>query len=87
MKTLVQTRVDCETKKEAEMILNRLGLSLNDGIRMFINQVTLNKGIPFQPLIPREPNEETRKVIEETEKGVNCASFHSVDDLFEDLDI
>lgn len=87
MNSVVQTRIDAKTKKEAELILKRLGLSLNDGIRMFINQVTLNKGIPFQPVIPQVPNEETRKVIEDTENGKNCASFDSVEALFEDLGI
>lgn len=60
MNTVVQTRIDAKTKKEAELILKQLGLSLNDGIRMFISQVTLNKGIPFMPIIPRELNQESK---------------------------
>lgn len=70
MNTVVQTRIDEKTKK-AELILKQLDLSLHDGIRMFISQVTRNKRIPFMPIIPRELNQESKQVIEETEKGIN----------------
>lgn len=87
MNSLIQTRIDSKKKKEAETILNQLGLSLNDGIRMFICQVTLAKGIPFMPLIPRELNETSKQVIKDTEQGINCEKFNTCEELFQDLGI
>ncbi|MFI3242609.1 MAG: type II toxin-antitoxin system RelB/DinJ family antitoxin [Alphaproteobacteria bacterium] len=87
MNTVIQTRIDSQTKQNAEAILKRLGLTLNDGIRMFVNQVTLNKGIPFMPIIPSDFNEETLQVIDDLDNSVNCAKFNTTDELFEDLGI
>lgn len=88
MNTVIQTRIDTKTKEKAEAILGQLGISLNDGIRMFINQVNLNRGIPFTPALPKDfPNEETKKIIRDTDKGINCAKFDNAQELFDDLGI
>ena len=43
----VYTRVDPETKEQAEAILNQLGIPMSNAIGMFLKQVVLHRGIPF----------------------------------------
>ena len=44
----VYTRVDPETKEQAEAILNQLGIPMSNAIGMFLKQVVIHRGIPFE---------------------------------------
>ena len=57
--SVIQARVDLAAKKEAEAVLARLGITLSDGIRLFISQVAIDRGLPFRPKLGEEPNMET----------------------------
>ena len=48
----VFTRVDPETKEQAEAILNQLGIPMSNAIGMFLKQVVMQRGIPFEMKIP-----------------------------------
>lgn len=48
----VYTRVDPETKEQAEAILTQLGIPMSNAIGMFLKQVVLQHGIPFEMKIP-----------------------------------
>ncbi|HCT90947.1 MAG TPA: type II toxin-antitoxin system antitoxin, RelB/DinJ family [Lachnospiraceae bacterium] len=48
----VYTRVDPETKEQAETILNQLGIPMSNAIGMFLKQVVLQRGIPFDMKLP-----------------------------------
>ena len=48
----VFTRVDPETKEQAEMILNQLGIPMSNAIGMFLKQVVLQRGMPFEMRLP-----------------------------------
>lgn len=89
MNTLVQTRIDAKTKKEAEAIVNQLGISLNEAIRMFLNQVTIHKGIPFKPTLIAEenytPNAKLKKIIDEVETGKNLTEYNNTNEMWEEL--
>ena len=41
-------RINDEIKKEVTPILNDLGISLSEAINMFLHQIKLTNGIPFQ---------------------------------------
>ncbi|MDR1011382.1 MAG: type II toxin-antitoxin system RelB/DinJ family antitoxin [Opitutaceae bacterium] len=45
--TYVRARVDEQLKNDAESILAQLGLTTAESIRLFLSQVRLRKGIPF----------------------------------------
>jgi len=60
--TDVRSQVSPELKRDAERILGALGLSLSDGIRLFLRQVVKEKAIPFET---RVPNAATRAAVEE----------------------
>lgn len=81
MKTAaVHSRIQPEIKEKAEGILQRLGLSPTEAIRMFYTQITLRNGLPFDVAIP---NEETIKALEDSRNGHNLERFDSTDELFE----
>lgn len=48
----VFTRVDPETKEQAEAILNQLGIPMSNAIGMFLKQVVMHRGIPFDMKLP-----------------------------------
>ena len=48
----VFTRVDPETKEQAEIILNQLGIPMSNAIGMFLRQIVIQRGIPFEMKLP-----------------------------------
>ena len=48
----VFTRVDPETKEQAETILNQLGIPMSNAIGMFLKQIVMQRGIPFEMKLP-----------------------------------
>ena len=50
--SVIQTRVQTSLRKKTDAILKRLGLTTPDAIRMFLEQVVLHRGIPFDVRIP-----------------------------------
>ena len=47
--TNVTIRVDKDVKKQAEVLLNDLGLNLSSAINMFLHQAIAEQAIPFNP--------------------------------------
>lgn len=45
--TYVRARVDVRLKRESEQILEALGLTTTEAIRIFLHQVRLHRGLPF----------------------------------------
>ena len=80
---VIQARIDPEIKKEAQKILRALNISLSEAISLYLTQVTLHKGIPFEVKIP---NETTLAAIESAETGKELKQVDSVEHLFEDLE-
>jgi DNA-damage-inducible protein J len=46
--TFVRARVDSRLKKETEKILDGLGLTTAEAIRIYLHQIRLHKGLPFE---------------------------------------
>lgn len=44
----IYVRIDPETKKEAETVLNKVGLTMSQAITLFIKQLIIHNGIPFE---------------------------------------
>ena len=78
----IQTRINPELKQKAQAIFSKLNLSMSEAISLYLTQVTLHRGIPFEIKIP---NELTLKTLNDIEKGKNIKKVSSVDELFEEL--
>jgi len=79
----VQVRVNEQTKAEAKGVFEALDMSMSEAICLFLRQVVLRRGIPFDVKIP---NELTAKTLAASEKGIDLHRASGVDDLFEELD-
>ena len=79
----VQVRVDEQTKAQAKKVLDALHLSMSEAICLFLRQVVLHRGIPFEVKIP---NALTRETLEKSEQGVDLHTASSVDELLKELD-
>lgn len=75
----IHSRIDPETKRKAESILHRLGMSPTEAIRIFYTQITLHNGLPFTVEIP---NEETEMALEDSRSGRNLERSGSHSELF-----
>ena len=48
----IQIRADAEVKKTADSIFNKLGITMSDGINIFLRQVNMHGGFPFEVKLP-----------------------------------
>jgi len=63
-------RVEPELKEKADAILARLGMSPSDAVNIFLSQVVLKEGLPFEVRIPRPAKEEAIEwLMSEIQKG------------------
>ncbi len=79
----IQARVDPEIKKNAQKILSALNISMSEAISMYLSQINLHKGIPFEVKIP---NSLTARTLKESEDGKELHTVADVDELFQELD-
>ena len=49
----VFVRVEPEIKKQAEQVLEQLGIPMSNAVGMFLRQVVLQRGIPFEMKLPQ----------------------------------
>lgn len=53
--TTLNIRIDEKTKSSAFKVLSSMGLDMSSAIKVFLNQVIIEKGLPFKPT--RSPKE------------------------------
>lgn len=78
----VRSRVEPDVKESATQVLAACGLSLSDGIRLFLRQVVAERGLPFEVKVP---NAVTQAAMAEA-RAVGKARFASVDELVSELE-
>ena len=79
---MITTRVDPDLKADAEKVLRKLGISTTEAINLFLSQVRLRRGLPFDVKIP---NKTTLKAMKDAEEGRNLSSYDSLDKFFEKM--
>lgn len=77
LKETTSVKLDKEAKEQAKLIFKELGITMGDAFNMFLSQVNLHHGMPFEVKIP---NAATKKVIKEARLGENVNDF-SLDEL------
>ncbi len=82
----IQARIDAKVKTDAQKILDKLNISMSEAISMYLTQVALYRGIPFELKIPEIPNELTAATLRKSEEGKELNEVGSVDELFEELE-
>lgn len=84
----IHIRIEPAVKKKVEKILDSLGMTTAEAINIYLRQIILNSGIPFEIKNPKF-NEETLKAIDEAEKieknPEKYKSYNTVEKFMEDL--
>lgn len=82
--TVVRARIDEQLKREVENVLGELGLSISEAISLFMAQIRLHRGIPFDI---RVPTEETLETFQDTDADRNLIRCKDARDMFDKLGI
>ncbi len=82
MRQTTSIKLDPTVKQEAQEIFAQLGLTLGEAVNLFLNQVRLKRGIPFEIKIP---NEVTKQVMMDIQSGVNIEEI-ALEDLVKEMD-
>lgn len=86
-------RVDPDVKKQAESILNELGIPMSNAIGIFLKQITIHGGIPFEIKIPSNKpvfyddltEEQLNKVIYDGMADIENGYLTSAKDVIEEM--
>jgi len=81
----ITARIEPKLKARAARVLTAVGVSTTDAITMFLRQVVLRNGLPFEV---RVPNAKTKKAIEELENPAarsKLKRYATTDELFADV--
>lgn len=82
----IHIRIDSDLKESASCLLEQLGISTSEAIKIFLNQVVLSRGLPFEVRLPKY-NEETELAMKEArEVSKSGKGFKDIDLLFKELD-
>jgi len=81
--SIIRSRIDPVVKEEANQILKSMGMTLSDGIRLFLYQVIANKALPF---IIKAPNKVTQEAMTAARngKGLERVSLEELSDEWAD---
>ncbi len=78
----IRARVEAKLKADAEAVLDELGLTASDAIRLFYKQVALRRGLPLDVVIP---NAATRKAMRDVIEGRELTKYKDTREMFEKL--
>lgn len=84
-----QIRIEENTKKQAVELLEGLGLNLSEAVNMFLKQVILQNGLPFEVKYPQlkpdiiEAMEEAKRIS----RDPKTKRYTNFSEALEDLDI
>jgi len=76
---IVRARVSSELKDSAGQVLDSLGMSMTEAIRLFLTQVSLRQEFPIELKIP---NKTTLAAMSDE---VTEESYDSIDELFNEV--
>ena len=86
----VFARVEPEIKEEAEHILDCLGIPMSNAVGMFLRQVVLQKGIPFDVKLPVNDSilmmdslsrEQLYAELEKSMEDIRAGRVHTIDEV------
>ena len=79
---MIMARTEPDLKTDAEKILKKLGLSTTEAINLFLSQIRLHKGLPFEVKIP---NKTTLETFKKTDEGKELYEYKSMDDFLKKM--
>lgn len=80
---VVRSRIDPGVKEKAAEVLDRMGLTVSDVVRIVLTRVAHEGALPFE----LRPNRLTRETIAKSERGAEVHTAKNAEDLFDQLGI
>ena len=74
----IHARIDKKTKKESENILQAIGMTPTEAVRLLYRQIALRKEFPLEL---RVPNRLTAQTLDKSDQGEGIESFDSLSDM------
>ncbi len=82
MSTKIQARIDESLKEEGERILEKIGITTSDLMRMTFRQVVMRQGLPFDAKIP---NADTLESFEEAKDPKKISHYVNAREAMSDM--
>ena len=85
MSSMLHVRLDDETKAQGNAVLEAIGLSASDAVRLLYRRLIADQSFPLELKVP---NAETRRAMKESEAilRARCARFEEGEDLIASLE-
>ena len=87
MPATIQVRTDAKLKKNAQQVLEHLGLDLSSAINVYLRQIVITGSIPFEirTINGFTPAQE-RRLLQEAEEAIKHGKrFDSPSEMFRDI--
>ncbi|MBU0712704.1 type II toxin-antitoxin system RelB/DinJ family antitoxin [bacterium] len=78
----INVRVARKVKTNAEQVLSELGLTMSEAVNIYLRQIALRGGIPFDL---RLPNRKTVRAMRDVQQKRNLESFTDIDSMQQGL--
>ncbi|MGK7943802.1 MAG: type II toxin-antitoxin system RelB/DinJ family antitoxin [Microcystaceae cyanobacterium] len=82
--SIIQANVEPQLRESAEEVFKQLGLTTDEAITLFYEQVAIAKSLPFSVNMPNQITEET---FQKTDQGEELISCEDTEDMFNQLGI
>ena len=80
---VVHARIDPATKTATEKVLDALGMTPTEAIRLFYRQIAIRKSFPIEL---RVPNKVTASVLTKSDRNQDIESFETPAELYASWD-
>ena len=80
---VVRSRISADVKEKATAVLEEMGLTVSDVMRIVLTRVANEKALPFD----MRPNKLTRETMHKTARGLEVHQAKDAADLFHKLGI
>jgi DNA-damage-inducible protein J len=80
---VVRSRIRADVKKKATAVLEDMGLTVSDVMRIVLTRVARERALPFD----LKPNKLTKETMRKTAQGVDVHHARNAADLFKKLGI
>ena len=80
---VVHARIDSATKAATEKVLESLGMTPTQAIRLFYRQIAIRKSFPLELHVP---NKLTASVLAKSDKNQDIETFDTAGDLYASWD-
>lgn len=83
MNSLIQARINTDIKAQASLVLDEMGLSVSDAVRILLTRIAKEKSFPLELI----PNALTVETLQKSARGEDVYQAQNAQDMFNQLGI